>query len=382
MGSITVSPKALTDTLAGVKPAVGKGVLSGVLISSDSSDMIGPIMRATDGDVHVTKALVGAWGSVRVLVPHAEMVKVAKAFAGRTSVLLEQDETSGSLVCSNGTRKVTVRTLRIEDFPERPNIGGELIVRSTGAQLRPVLLKADVFRSSDETRPVLTGMHVKATMLEVTDSYRLARFRIPGRYTGSELEVLLSGRGCALAAKHMPKDDTEVDIHAYRTHSVISWPGTSWVSRNIEGSWPNFDSLIPTDGFQHTVRADRAALLSGAKLAGQFLHNNAPLRLVANGDVRIHGNTMDVGEFEEIIADATVTHHNTKANGRTGRDRDTGLVNEIEIGFSPEFFRDIMEHVSSDTVRIRLISPLRPAVVENCDNDDEIHLIMPIRLNV
>ena len=51
----------------------------------------------------------------------------------------------------------------------------------------------------------------------------------------------------------------------------------------------------------------------------------------------------------------------------------------MEIGFNAEFLRDGLESIDTDTVRVKLISPLRPAVLEG-DARDYTYLIMPIRL--
>ena len=51
----------------------------------------------------------------------------------------------------------------------------------------------------------------------------------------------------------------------------------------------------------------------------------------------------------------------------------------LEIGFNAEFLRDGLESITSDSLRFKLISPLRPAVLEG-DDDDYVYLIMPIRL--
>ena len=52
----------------------------------------------------------------------------------------------------------------------------------------------------------------------------------------------------------------------------------------------------------------------------------------------------------------------------------------LEIGFNAEFLRDGIESVSGETIRMRLISPLRPCVLQGEDADDFLYLIMPIRL--
>jgi len=51
----------------------------------------------------------------------------------------------------------------------------------------------------------------------------------------------------------------------------------------------------------------------------------------------------------------------------------------LEIGFNADFLRDGLESVSGDEVRVKLISPLRPAVLQG-ESDDFTYLVMPIRL--
>ena len=54
----------------------------------------------------------------------------------------------------------------------------------------------------------------------------------------------------------------------------------------------------------------------------------------------------------------------------------------LEIGFNPEFVRDGLESIESDEVVLKLISPLRPGLLEPSADDDFSYLVMPIRLNV
>jgi DNA polymerase III subunit beta len=54
----------------------------------------------------------------------------------------------------------------------------------------------------------------------------------------------------------------------------------------------------------------------------------------------------------------------------------------LEIGFNPEFVRDGLESIDADDVMVKLISPLRPGLLEPAGADDFSYLVMPIRLNV
>ena len=55
---------------------------------------------------------------------------------------------------------------------------------------------------------------------------------------------------------------------------------------------------------------------------------------------------------------------------------------DVEIGFNPDFLRAGLEAVEEGDVLLKLISPLRPGLIESADGSGFLYLIMPIRLNV
>jgi DNA polymerase-3 subunit beta len=87
----------------------------------------------------------------------------------------------------------------------------------------------------------------------------------------------------------------------------------------------------------------------------------SPLRLrFEQGELTISAQTQDVGEARESLP---ISY--------------SGDV--LEIGFNAEFLRDGLESVGDETVRVKLISPLRPGLLHG-EADDFLYLIMPIRL--
>ncbi len=88
---------------------------------------------------------------------------------------------------------------------------------------------------------------------------------------------------------------------------------------------------------------------------------NSPLRLrFADGELTVSAQTQDVGEAREALPAPYA-------------------ADAMEIGFNADFLREGLESIDSPTVRIKLISPLRPAVLQG-ESDDYTYLIMPIRL--
>ena len=89
---------------------------------------------------------------------------------------------------------------------------------------------------------------------------------------------------------------------------------------------------------------------------------NAPLRLAfAEGELTVSARTPDVGEAQESLP--------VPFQGEP-----------LEIGFNPEFLRDGLEAVESGDVLLKLISPLRPGLIEAADGSGFQYLLMPIRL--
>jgi DNA polymerase-3 subunit beta len=111
----------------------------------------------------------------------------------------------------------------------------------------------------------------------------------------------------------------------------------------------------------------RQEFLSVVRRVSLMAQRNAPLRLrFEQGSVTLSAQTPDVGEASESLP--------VNYQGE-----------ELEIGFNPQFLQDGLESVSTDEVRLRLISALRPGLIEESGSDEAgsfLYLIMPVRLNV
>jgi DNA polymerase-3 subunit beta len=131
-------------------------------------------------------------------------------------------------------------------------------------------------------------------------------------------------------------------------------------TRRIDGQFPNYRQLVP-DAFDHELTLPRDELLDVVRRVAVMAQRNSPLRLrFAEGELTVSAQTQDVGEARESLP--------------------VSFAGEpLEIGFNAEFLRDGVESVSGEQLRLKLISPLRPAVLQG-EDDDFLYLIMPIRL--
>jgi DNA polymerase III subunit beta len=134
-------------------------------------------------------------------------------------------------------------------------------------------------------------------------------------------------------------------------------------SRLVEGRFPNYRQLLP-DSFEHELRLSTAELLEVVRRISLLAQKNAPLRMAfSDGALEVSAQTPDVGEASESLP--------VPFKGEP-----------LEIGFNPEFLRDGLESAESDELVLKLISPLRPGLIQSGDDGGFTYLVMPIRLNV
>ncbi|MFL5821072.1 MAG: DNA polymerase III subunit beta [Solirubrobacteraceae bacterium] len=340
--------------------------LSGVQITADGD---AAELRATDLEVGLRVPLEAAIERPgEVVLPARLTLEVVRALAAER-VTLELRPTEHDVAITSGAASFHIRTLRAEDFPPLPEPSRDAVVAVPAAAFVSTVQTVARAASRDETRPVLTGILVSATAQELrmvaTDSYRLSvkRTELESPLEGS-FEANVPARALqelARLAQQAGSDRLTVGVGANQV--VFEVDGATLSSRLIEGQFPNHAQLVP-ESFEHELRLPNDELTEVVRRISLLAQKNAPLRLAfSDGQLTISAQTPDVGEARETIP--------APFKG-----------DPLEIGFNPDFLRDGLESVGSQDVLLKLISPLRPGLIESGDAGGFLYLIMPIRLNV
>ncbi len=256
-----------------------------------------------------------------------------------------------------------MHTYNAEDFPRLPDPAGTNMVAIDADALLATSAKVSRAASRDESRPVLTGILVRFegenVVMAATDSYRLAVKETSLAEAGPELDAIVPARALAELGRIAP-GASELELGVQENQVLFASDGVLLTTRRIEGQFPNYRQLLP-ESFEYEVAMPREELLEVVRRVSVMAQRNAPLRLrFAEGELTVSAQTQDVGEARESMP-----------AGFTGE--------ALEIGFNPEFLRDGIESAEGDELRLKLISPLRPAVLQGA-GDDFSYLIMPIRL--
>jgi DNA polymerase-3 subunit beta len=326
-------------------------------------------LRATDMEIGLRVPLEGeAVRDGAVVLPARLLVDVVRALPG-DSVSLELRPTEQDVEIVAGPATFHIRTLRLEDFPPFPEPEGDGRVEVPGPAFVETVLKVARSASRDETRPVLTGILVSASESELrmvaTDSYRLSvkETKLDSPLTGS-FEANVPARALQELTRIVQAGDADRLSVSVRTNQVVfEAGGVVLSSRLIDGQFPNYRQLLP-DAYEHQLQLGGGEITEVVRRISLLAQKNAPLRLAfAEGELTVSARTPDVGEAQESLP--------VPFQGEP-----------LEIGFNPDFLRDGLEAVESGDVVLKLISPLRPGLIEAADGSGFQYLLMPIRLNV
>lgn len=337
-------------------------ILSSILLSANGDRLD---LQATDLEVsikHSTEVRVDEPG--QAVVPGRLLTDIVRSLP-EAAVTLEASGTAELTVsCDHASFKV--RTLSPEDFPRFPEVEASMTailpVSTVGAASKQVARAA----SRDETRPVLTGVltTVEANHLRMvaTDSYRLAVRELNVEGDVEDFEVVLPSK----AVEEIPKlaGSTEtVSIGVSENQVVFTMGDTVFVSRRIEGKFPNYRQLIPADATTK-MTIETAELLDAVKRVAILAQQNVPMRVKVSpseSTLELSATTQDVGEAKEALM--------VQAEGE-----------EVEIAFNASFLVDGLTASGAESVSLEITSPLKPGVLRSVGDEEYTYILMPVRI--
>jgi DNA polymerase-3 subunit beta len=361
---ITASRDELAQRLAvvsrGVSTRAAVLVLGGIQLRAEAGRLH---LAATDMELSLRASLdVAVDGEGEVVVPGRLLLDIARSLpADDVTIEHRPDEAVVALTC--GTANYRLHTYSAEDFPRLPDAETTQLHSIDRDALIDTITRVGRSASRDESRPVLTGILVRfepgKVVMAATDSYRLAVKETAVSGELPELEAIIPARALQELVRLAVGAD-EVQLGLQENHVVFGADGTWLTTRRIDGQFPNYRQLLP-EQFESELTLPREELLEVVRRVSLMAQRNSPLRLrFADGELTVSAITQDVGEARESLPAAYT-------------------ADAMEIGFNAEFLRDGLESVDSESIKLKLISPLRPAVLEG-DADDYTYLIMPIRL--
>ena len=342
--------------------------LSGVLLDAADGRLT---CRATDLEVAAEISLpVQIEQPGRVLLPGRLLSQLVARFPDApVQVTGEPDRVE--ITCGKAT--FHVRGMQVEDFPAlagpTPDADRGVVRGDAFARLVAQVARA---ASSDEARPVLTGVQLEASggrlTAAATDSYRLA-VRSLEWDEAVEGTALVPARSLQEAAKGSSEVGGAVNVVLEEGQVSFLFGDRRLTTKLIEGTFPNYRGLLP-ESHETSVTVERAPLVEALQRVSIVAmgQSNTPVSLTfADGSVDLQATNQEMGDAAEALP--------AEIDGE-------GLT----IAFNPAFLLAGLEAMGTDRVRIELRDGLKPAVLrpeadEDATVDDLTYLLMPMRIS-
>jgi DNA polymerase-3 subunit beta len=367
---ISISKEQFICGLQAVQNIVGTRstlpILSNVLLRAEENRLE---LTATDLDVSVVFAV-----DAKVEKAGETTLPVKRLFSLVRELPVSEIEMSvdEKNICAvqAGASYYKIHGLPAEEFPPLPRFKDNRKFSIPQEKLKEMLRKTSYAMSTEEARHVLNGIYTslkkeKLTMVS-TDGRRLAlaeedvsqgtedgvKFIIPTKAV-NELNRLLQAKGNVEI--RLNENQVSFTLSAEKGHPLLL------CSKLVEGSYPNYQQVIPTET-KERIALGREELLQALRRAELMTSDkaNSVKLLFSKNNLTIAANTPEIGEGRESIA------INYKGP-------------EMTIAFNPTFMMDPLKVLANDEVYIELRDELSPGVIKT--NGPFLYVLMPMRVN-
>lgn len=271
--------------------------------------------------------------------------------------------------------KSVINGIAADDFPVMPDIEGGTSWSLSGAALKKALQQVAFAASSDESRPVLTGVYLHTIdgrlYMAATDSYRLAEkdlgsLQITGQTTGQADVQLLIPVSAMQDLQRIVSDYSDSVSVTHDDQQVLFRVGdVDLVARLIEGKYPDYRKLIPAT-FSTTALLKRADFINVTKVSSLFARESAGSVTInvddASQQLSIHAVASQLGE-NDAAAKAQVTSPDGGGN----------------ITLNSRYLLDALQAFGGDSVQFSFNGKLEATMLQDLTVDDYTHIIMPLK---
>ncbi|HEY5550172.1 MAG TPA: DNA polymerase III subunit beta [Candidatus Saccharimonadales bacterium] len=276
--------------------------------------------------------------------------------------VLKLELTDNKLHITTDQYRSAINGIAADDFPVMPAITAGSTWKAAAGDLKKSLSQVVFAASSDDARPVLTGVYFHASGGEVmavaTDSYRLAERKLAKNKASVSFLVPAS------AANDLLRIISDTDKEVVVTHDdqqVLFQVGDiTLVARLIEGNYPDYRKLIPNK-FGTVAKLSRGDFLNIAKVSALFAREAA-------GSITIKVD----GKKVSINAIASQLGENTAA-------ADAEVKGSGEVTLNSRYLIDALNAFSGNLVEFCFNGKLEPCIIRSGDDSKYLHLIMPLR---
>lgn len=334
-------------------------ILSNVLLKTTKNRLS---IAATNLDIAITHYIGSKVGEEGAITVPARLMQDFVSSLPSGVIDLKLDEYK--LHISTDKYQSVINGVTAEDFPVMPAIAAGKTWTVSGKLLKTGLQQVVGAASSDEARPVLTGVylhnHEGQLYMVATDSYRLAEKVL--QKSEEDVKLLIPATALNDLLRLLGENEDEVSVTHDDQQVLFKVGDVELVTRLIEGNYPDYRKLIPQK-FSASATLKRADLNNITKVSSLFARESA-------GSVTI--NLDEAAQQVSIRSVASQLGENTSA--ATAKVTGGGTIT-----LNSRYILDALHALSGEDVTFSFNGKLEPSILKDPAADDYLHVIMPLK---
>lgn len=334
-------------------------VLAGI-----SLEALGSILtiRATNLDLGISIHLpVKVLEEGHVVVPAQVFAALLNSLSKEKTLTLSSD--GQTLTVDSAHTHSRVALLPGEEFPIIPEMGGgsnfSMPTRDLVTGFKAVLYASAAGSIKPELSSVCLIHEGESLVFVATDSFRLAEKRLKVKKIPNFTQILIPQKNSAEIVRILDGLDTDAAITIEDNQIAMKADNVYLTSRTIDGSFPDYKQIIPTENVSKAVVL-KQDLLGTLKTSLIFSDNFNQLRLTLSPKKKlfeIESKNQDVGESKDVVdaalegADFTVNvNHRYLVDGFSATPADS-----LSMSFAGEGRPILIEGVGDKSFRYLLM---------------------------
>ena len=259
-----------------------------------------------------------------------------------------------------------------EEFPKTPTLESPSTINVEASILSSAVNKTLFATGNDELRPVMSGVLFELNNEDLTfvatDAHKLVRYKRTDLKAKKGASFILPKKPLTLLKNILGNVGKEVTIEYNETNVMFVFDSTKMTTRLIDGKYPNYNAVIPTEN-PNKLTVSRNALLNSIKRVSIFSNKTThQVRL------KMTGSELNISAEDLDFANEANERLTCQYEGE-----------DMEIGFNSRFLIEMLANLDSDDVNIAMSAPNRAGILtpsqKNDDNEEVLMLVMPVMLN-
>ncbi|EEL76277.1 DNA polymerase III subunit beta [Bacillus cereus] len=354
-----ISIKSLIPILSGIKITADQSGIT--LIASNSNIFIEKFIPVLIEDEKIATILKAG----TIVVPAKYFIEIIKKMPSDIAIKSKNEQI---IKIQSEEITLSLNGFPADEFPNVPLIDNHAEIKVETEQLIEVFKQTVFAVAKNESRPVLTGVHIELSnnkfICAATDSHRLA-IRETRLSSDVKANCIVPSATINELLKLMNSNSKFVYIYLSESHIIFTLGTTTLYSRLIEGKYPNISNLIPND-FKTIINVDRKKILQGVDrsslLASEWANNNVNLEIINESTIKISSNASQIGKISE-------TQQIDAIQGEK----------QLNISFDGRFMVDALRAIKEETITLSFGGSMRPILIEAGEQSAAVHLISPVR---